>query len=113
MTEAPTPTDFKIGPWRIYLDPPPIGTRSCDWHYIHDDYDGPESPAWMTGHCASREACIADIMEGYEDRASRLTPWGWLCGDQKLPGTYSVRTVKDRDDAIARGSPVARLYLET
>jgi hypothetical protein len=26
----------------IYYDPPPIPSRTCDWHYYHEDYDGAE-----------------------------------------------------------------------
>lgn len=26
----------------ITYDPPPIGTRRCDWQYAHKDYDGTE-----------------------------------------------------------------------
>jgi len=33
----------------------------------------------------------------------------WLCGDTSLPGSYTVRTERDRDDAIARGLPVLAL----
>lgn len=58
-----------VGPWRIWFDPPPIGTRECDWHYQHDDAE-PECPSWMHGHCASREACIAEIINTYEERLS-------------------------------------------
>lgn len=57
-----------FGPWRVWFDPPPIGTRECDWHYQHEDAE-PECPAWMHGHCASRDACIAEIIDGYEERA--------------------------------------------
>lgn len=62
------PTDSRFGPWRVWFDPPPIGTRDCDWHYQHEDADG-ESPGWMYGHCASRDDCFAEIIDGYEDRA--------------------------------------------
>ena len=58
----------KIGPWRIWFDPPPIGTRDFDWHYQHEDTDL-DCPPWMNGSCASREACLTDIIEGYEDRS--------------------------------------------
>lgn len=60
-------TDTRIGPWRVWFDPPPIGTRNCDWHYQHDDAE-PECPAWMHGHCASRDACIVEIIDTYEER---------------------------------------------
>jgi hypothetical protein len=59
--------DTRIGPWRVWFDPPPIGTRNCDWHYQHDDAE-PECPAWMHGHCASRDACIVEIIDTYEER---------------------------------------------
>lgn len=58
-----------VGPWRIWFDPPPIGTRECDWHYQHEDAE-PECPSWMYGHCASREACIVEIIDTYEERLS-------------------------------------------
>jgi hypothetical protein len=32
--------DLRYGKWRIYFDPPPIPSRACDWHFVHDDYDG-------------------------------------------------------------------------
>lgn len=59
----------RVGPWRIWFDPPPIGARNCDWHYQHEDAE-PEGPAWMHGHCASRDACIAEIIDQYEERLS-------------------------------------------
>ena len=58
-----------FGPWRVWFDPPPIGTRECDWHYQHEDAE-PECPSWMYGHCASREACIVEIIDTYEERLS-------------------------------------------
>ncbi len=59
----------RVGPWRIWFEPPPIGTRECDWHYQHEDAE-PECPSWMYGHCASREACIVEIIDTYEERLS-------------------------------------------
>ena len=31
---------MKYKQYTIYYDPPPIPLRSCDWHFVHDDYDG-------------------------------------------------------------------------
>lgn len=61
--------DVKLGPWRIWFDPPPIGTRSCDWHFQHEDTDL-DCPAWMNGDGPTFEACLSDIIDGYEDRLS-------------------------------------------
>lgn len=30
----------KTGKWFITYDPPPIPIRICDWHFVHEDYDG-------------------------------------------------------------------------
>jgi hypothetical protein len=59
----------KVGPWRIWCEPPPIPVRSFDWHYQHEDTDL-GCPPWMNGSCASREDCIAEIIASYEDRLS-------------------------------------------
>lgn len=60
--------DDRIGPWRIWFDPPPIGARNCDWHYQHEDDDG--SRGWMSGSCATREDCLEEIITQYEERGS-------------------------------------------
>lgn len=31
---------MKYKNYTIHYDPPPIPTRSMDWHFYHDDYDG-------------------------------------------------------------------------
>jgi hypothetical protein len=49
------------GSWLIYYDPPPIPTRACDWHFVHDDYDGEGDPRHGSG--PSVEDCIAQIAE--------------------------------------------------
>lgn len=82
IAPSPTPEDRpsegvgeaveRVGPWRIWFDPPPIGTRICDWHYQHEDTDL-ECPAWMNGSEPSRDACLTQIIEGYEDRIEALT----------------------------------------
>lgn len=54
-------TEGRYGKWRIYYDPPPIPDRSMDWHYVHEDYDGPGDS--RHGHCASLEACKQEIDE--------------------------------------------------
>ena len=59
----------QFGPWRIWFDPPPIPTRSCDWHYQHEDTDE-DCPPWMNGSCATREDCLREIIEHYEDEQS-------------------------------------------
>lgn len=60
--------DDRIGPWRIWFGPPPIGTRNCDWHYQHEDDDG--SCGWMSGSCGSRDECLEEIIIQYEERGS-------------------------------------------
>lgn len=45
--------------YRIYFDPPPIPIRSCDWHFVHSDYDGPEDR--RGGHAASEQDCRDEI----------------------------------------------------
>ena len=47
--------------WLVYYEPPPIPDRSCDWHYVHPDYDGPGDNRY--GHAATLEACRAAIDE--------------------------------------------------
>lgn len=57
----------QFGPWRVWYDPPPISSRNCDWSYQHEDAeDG--SPSWMSGYAESRDACLSEIIESYEDR---------------------------------------------
>ena len=50
--------------YRGYLifrnDPlPPIPTRKLDWHYQHEDFDGPEDSRF--GNCASADECRQEI----------------------------------------------------
>jgi hypothetical protein len=49
------------GKYRIYFDMPPIPVRTCDWHFVHDDYDGEDDP--RCGDGPSIEACKAEIDE--------------------------------------------------
>lgn len=43
-------------------DPPPIGTRRCDWQYAHKDYDGTDDGGdRRIGFAASEEQCKRDI----------------------------------------------------
>jgi hypothetical protein len=63
--------------YQIYFDPPPIPTRNCDWHFVHDDYDGApnepdEGPAdHRCGSGSSIEDCKAQIddIDDIEDDA--------------------------------------------
>lgn len=64
----------RTGIWTIYYDPPPIPTRSCDWHFYHDDYDGApihsesnDCPDKRSGDAASVEECLALIAEIEEE----------------------------------------------
>lgn len=49
----------------IYYDPPPIPDRSVDYHWRHEDYDGP--PDRRCGSCSSTEDCIKEIDEILEE----------------------------------------------
>lgn len=56
------------GPWRIYFDPPPIPTRSCDWHFHHVDYDGAEdSNDRRAGHAGSFAEALNECNEMEDD----------------------------------------------
>jgi hypothetical protein len=59
--------DDHLGPWRIWFDPPPIGSRNCDWHYQHEDDDG---CGGRSGSCGSRDECLEEIIIQYEERGS-------------------------------------------
>lgn len=61
-------SDTKLGPWRIWFDPPPV--PYCDWHFLHEDYDGEGSPGWMSGSHATRDECLEAIIIHYEERGS-------------------------------------------
>jgi hypothetical protein len=58
---------FNYGSWRIYFDPPPIPTRTCDWHFYcteRYDCDGDSEgfyPNAFGGSAASVEACVSEI----------------------------------------------------
>lgn len=52
--------------YRIYFDPPPIPIRSCDYHFVHEDYDGPEDSRCGSG--ASEWECRA-MIDDIEDDA--------------------------------------------
>jgi hypothetical protein len=49
----------------IYYDPPPIGTRCCDWHFVHEDYDLDDP---RHGSAASEAGCRAEIDMIEDDR---------------------------------------------
>lgn len=70
--------DIVIGPWRISYDPPPIPTRNCDWHFVHEDYDGaPDGrPDRRAGSAATPAACIYEIIRlGEEQAEERYEQW--------------------------------------
>ena len=46
---------------------PPIPIRTCDWQWVHEDYDGPEDN--RCGHAASREAAKADVDFWHEEHS--------------------------------------------
>ena len=50
--------------WQIQFDPPPIPIRNMDWHYVHENYDGPGDPRY--GHAESYQACL-DAIDEIED----------------------------------------------
>lgn len=60
----------RYGPWTIYFDPPPIPTRSCDWHCIHDDYDasyeGPED-GWVSNGLSGSWGSFADALNACDE----------------------------------------------
>lgn len=77
------------GPWRIYYDPPPIPFRGCDWHWVHDDYDG--APTYSDdgfsadkrcGSCASFADALNECDE-WEDE--NTTPTLTASGERVLP----------------------------
>ena len=45
----------------ISCDPKPIPSRSFDWDYVHEDYDGPGDH--RCGSCASKESAMVEIDE--------------------------------------------------
>ena len=47
--------------WWIYYDPPPIPDRIADWHFVHEDYDGPGDS--RCGFASSVAECIRQIEE--------------------------------------------------
>lgn len=52
----------------ITYDPPPIPTRSYDWQWMSDDYDGaPDSTDTRAGRSASLDEAKADIDEWWAD----------------------------------------------
>lgn len=54
----------------IYYDPPPIPVRTCDWHYVHKDYDGaPDGNDNRCGHAPSLEDAKAEIDDWYEEQS--------------------------------------------
>lgn len=71
-----TTQGIRYGNYHIYYDPPPIPIRSCDWHYVHDDYDGAPifsdgPPAdHRCGSAASVEDCKREIDELEQELAS-------------------------------------------
>ncbi len=52
--------------FRIDYYPPPIPIRTCDWQYVHEDYDGTEDNRY--GHAPSLEAAKAEIDDWHEEQ---------------------------------------------
>lgn len=72
--------EFKVGPWTVHYDPPPIPVRDCDWHFIHADYDASyegEEDGYVSnglgGSAASPEACLREIADMEEDKGMPLS----------------------------------------
>jgi hypothetical protein len=59
-------SDTKYRGWIISHYPPPIGDRSHDWQFAHEDYDGPEDS--RIGTASSLEGAMAEIDEMLEVR---------------------------------------------
>lgn len=76
----------RTGKWFITYDPPPIPTRSCDWRFVHEDYDGAPieiggPPAdHRCGHAASWNECVKLIQEIEDDDEDADT---WTDDDQQ------------------------------
>ena len=63
--------------WHIEFNPPPVATRSCDWQYAHEDYDGaPDSADCRCGFAGSMEQAVADIEELIAKEVEPLNPEG-------------------------------------
>jgi len=61
----------RYGPWRITFDPPPIPSRNCDWHFVHEDYDaelidGTWHGSGHSGSCASFADALNEC-DAFED----------------------------------------------
>lgn len=61
-------SDLTYRNYRIYYDPPPIPIRDCDWHFVHQDYDGGYYDGegvfegdTRCGHAESIEGCKREI----------------------------------------------------
>lgn len=52
--------------YTISFEPPPIPVRSCDYQFVHNDYDGPEDR--RCGHAASEWECRAMIDDIEDDQ---------------------------------------------
>ena len=53
--------------YRIYFDPPPIGIRTSDWQFVHEDYDGsPDGNDHRCGDGATLQDC-KDSIDWMED----------------------------------------------
>ncbi len=52
----------------INYDPPPIPVRDHDYHWVHEDYDGPEDS--RLGSSASLKAAFAEIDLWYEEHSA-------------------------------------------
>jgi hypothetical protein len=66
----------KTGTWHIEYDPPPIPSRTCDWAFRHDDYDGAPEHSFgppadnRCGTGPSEADCIQQIKEMEEEGAA-------------------------------------------
>jgi hypothetical protein len=54
--------DTRYGKWTIRFEPPPIPVRSCDWQFVHDDFDGaPDGNDRRCGSAGSLAEAMAEI----------------------------------------------------
>lgn len=97
--------------FRIDYDPPPIPVRDCDWHWTHEDYDGPEDNRY--GHAPSLEAAKADIDFWHEENGDAVeagkAEGNWKAAAKDL--IYTLANERDRSIRLRTELITAREYV--
>lgn len=102
LSKADEPETYRD--FRIYYEPPPIPVRDCDWHWVHEDYDGAEDANDNRyGHASSLEAAKSAIDEWHFDRCKCSSSDPLDCMAWECPNRDAARAALRDASTLAEG----------